>query len=91
VLALVAVGASVVGCIFVLWPRDQLSFVLSGRRLFDAMDGLALEEAHRRLAFWFDGYLTANEGPIAAMSRAYRAAAVATLLQIGLWAVELAV
>jgi hypothetical protein len=91
-LALCSLGASIVLCVFVLLPRSELVFSVSGTLMLEALGGAEVddEEIHRSLVYWLDGYWSSNETQIEHLGRYFFAASVSLALQLALWAWALA-
>lgn len=94
VAALAAFVTSIVFATWVLLPKDNLVFSLSGSRLYETEieeDVFTIGETHRRLAYWLDGFHDANDAKIRRLFSWYRAATGALLLEVAFWSVQLAV
>lgn len=93
VLALVAFGASVVLCIYVLLPKDDLIFALDAPRTYDALFEVRAEEdeVDRRLAYWLQSFREGNQSTVNRLTRAFEFAGFALLTEIAFLAVGLAV
>lgn len=87
-----AIGAFVVtlvSTVYLLLPNDRLVFAVDGAEFYVDLwdvrhDG---DEVHRRLAYWMTCYRRGNQPLIDRLNTAYRVAAVALLVQVGLWGV----
>lgn len=88
--ALIALAASLVACIAVLWPRDGLIFALSGPEVYEVLYAESLDEAYRRLAYWVQWFRDDNQVTIRLLSDAYRVGAAAAIGQVILWGAALA-
>jgi hypothetical protein len=84
---------SIAAATYVLLPKEELIFALRGSVLFEEefQTGLPLEETHRRLAYWLEGFHEANQVVIDRMFVLFRVAIVAVLLQVVLWLMEIAI
>jgi hypothetical protein len=91
-LALVALGASIVLCIYVLLPKSKFVFDIEPSRMYEALLEVAADESElrRRLVYWLDSFWQANQDLINSLGRYYVAATVALLLQLALWSWALA-
>jgi hypothetical protein len=91
-LALLAFGACVGLCLFVLIPTE-LTFAINGPEVYEALFEHANEpnEVHRQLACWLQSFHTANLAPIRRRRARFRDAALALGAQIVLLAVALTV
>jgi hypothetical protein len=92
VVALIAFGVSILACLWVLLPKDNLIFSLSGSVLYETEqeDAAGIVETHRRLAYWLEGYRTENNVTIRYLFWGYRAATFGVIIQVGAWAIRLA-
>ncbi|HEX6456031.1 MAG TPA: hypothetical protein VF009_05875 [Solirubrobacterales bacterium] len=91
VLALIAFGASIGSCIYVLLPKDDLVFALDGPRAYEALYEFRYDadELHRRLAYWLRIFGETNHQVLKRSSRAFELASVALMTEIGFWALEI--
>ena len=92
VFALFSFGGSVVLCIWVLLPKEGLIFALDGPVAFENLYDLADddEELHRRLTYWLQAFRAQNHTTVARLTRAFRWAGFALLVEITLLALGLA-
>jgi hypothetical protein len=91
VLALMALGASVFSCVYVLLPKRGLVFSINGGRLYEALVEVDDEaEVDRRLAYWLEDYWRVNHSTVETLNRFFFIAAVALVLQLGFWTWALA-
>jgi hypothetical protein len=83
----VSVGVS----IYVLLLKPDVVFSVSGSRLLEAedVDPRGLTEAKRRLVYWLEDFADGNHPTINRLFDLYRLAAVAVLVEVILWSVEL--
>jgi hypothetical protein len=90
-LALIAFGVSIVSCIYVLLPKDDLIFSLDGPAAYEALYDFRhnREELDRRLAYWLRSFREANHQVLERFNRAFEIAGFALLFEIGFWALEL--
>jgi hypothetical protein len=91
VLALTSFAASVFACVYVLLPKPELIFAIRGTTLFEEEYGADLNEAHRRLAYWFEDFVDGNQPTLDRLLGLYRVAAAAVLIEVILWSVEVAI
>jgi hypothetical protein len=93
VFALVAFGASVVLCIYVLLPKDGLIFVLDAPETYSALYEIRddEEELDRRLAYWLQSFREGNHLTVGRLTSAFELAGFALLAEIVFLAVGLAV
>jgi hypothetical protein len=71
--------------VFILVPRgDQFTFSLSGPGVYEALYEIRddLAEVHRRLAYDLLRFWETNDGHLKPLFRAYRAGALALVVQI---------
>lgn len=82
--ALTAFITATTASIYVLAPKRDLIFSLSGPDLYELLHPLHedLAEAHRRLCYALHAFWQGNDALIARLVAAYRAAATALVLQI---------
>jgi hypothetical protein len=87
-LALFSLAASIALSVFVLLPRSELVFSLSGALMLEALYGAQAddEELHRSLVYWLDAYWSGNEDQIEDLGRYFIAASALLALQLALWA-----
>lgn len=92
-LALTAFGSSVVLSIYVLLPKDDLSFALDGPAAYGALCEVREdeEEVDRRLATWLKAVREDNGRIVHRLTAALEVAGFALLAEIGFFAVGLAV
>ena len=95
VLTFLAVGMfviSVAAATYVLLPKPNLIFALRGSVLFEeeSQQRLPLDETHRRLAYWLEGFHAANQVAVDRLFTWFRVATLAVLLQVVLWVMEIA-
>lgn len=90
ILALTAYAGSGVLSVWILLPKQGFVFRLSGPELYEREYGLPLEEIHRRLAYWIEGYAVANQQIVRRLQLAFRIAAAALLAEAVLWGLHLA-
>jgi hypothetical protein len=93
VLALASFAISVVASVYVLLLKPRLIFSVRGTRLLEAdyRDADRTVEAHRRLSYWLEDFVDANQPTVNRLFDVYRVAAVAVLIEVILWSVEVAV
>lgn len=93
VLALLAFLISILASVYVLLPKPHLIFSLRGSVLFEeeADDPGGLDETHRKLAYWLDGYRDSNEPTVEKLFRTYGLATAAVVVEVILWMIELTV
>jgi hypothetical protein len=93
VLALIAFGASVVLCIYVLLPKDGLIFALDAPETYGALYEVRddEEEVDRRLAYWLQSFREENHPTVERLTSAFELAGFALLAEIGFLALGLAV
>jgi hypothetical protein len=86
-LALTAFVVSIAGCIYVLLPKSQLVFALSGTVLLEQTfsESGGVSEAHRRLAYWIQEFWNSNQTVLERLFTSYRLAAFALLAEVLLW------
>jgi hypothetical protein len=91
ILALIAFGVSIVSCIYVLLPKDDLILALDGPEAYEALYGFRhdKEELDRRLAYWLRSFREANHQVLERSNRAFEIAGFSLLFEIGFWALEL--
>jgi hypothetical protein len=91
VLALVAFGASIVLCIYVLLPKEGLIFALDARETYTALYEVRDDhgEVERRLAYWIQTFRVRNHATVVELNTAYKYAGVALLVEIALLALGL--
>jgi hypothetical protein len=95
ILTFLAVGMFVISvgaAMYVLLPKTNLIFSVRGSVLFEeeSQQGLPLDETHRRLAYWLEGFHETNQVTVDALFAWFRIATLAVLLQVVLWVMELA-
>ena len=85
----ISIGAAT----YVLLPKEDLIFALRGSVLFEGeyREGLPLDETHRRLAYWLEGFHAGNQAIVDRMFGFFRVATLAVLLQVVLWVTEIAI
>lgn len=95
VLAFVGLGAfvgSIVLCLYVLLPTAKIESLRQGGDLlganFDATDPVT--DAYGRLASTYDDLWTLNRPHVQRLGRVFRMASAAILLEVVLWALQLA-
>lgn len=93
VLALAAFGLAIALCIYVLLPKDSLTFGLDAHRAYAALYDIREDEGEidRRLADWLQLLREANHPTVVRLTKAFRIAGFALLAEIVLLAVGLAV
>lgn len=93
VLALVAFGASVALCIYVLLPKGGLTFTLDGPEAYGALYEVRYDdgEVDRKLAYWLASFRVANDPVLRRLTKAFEVAGFALLTEVGLLALGLAV
>lgn len=91
VLGLGAFAASILCAAFVLLPRRDLVFAISGSVLADSESGApgGMAETYRRLAFWLDGFAEENDVRLQPLIRAYKGATLALVAEVILWSIEI--
>ena len=92
--AILGIGSFVVSILsaaFVLLPKQDLVFSISGSVLVEAeqSDEGGIGETYRRLSFWIDGFAEANDIRLQAIIRAYKIATLALVFEVILWSIEL--
>ena len=93
VLALATFVASIAFATWVLLPKKDLVFSVSGSALFEdeiEADIFDIGETHRRLAYWLDGYHAENEPKVSGLFVFYRWATAALLAEVVFWSLQLA-
>ena len=93
VLALIAFGASVVLCIYVLLPKEGLIFAVDAPEAYGALYEVREDddEVDRRLAYWLQSFREANHPTVKRLTKAFELAGFALLTEIGFLAFGLAV
>ncbi len=93
VLALAAFGLAIALCIYVLLPKDGLTFGIDARRAYAALYEVRGDEnaIDQKLANWLQLLREANHPTVVRLTRAFKAAGIALLVEIVLLAVGLAV
>lgn len=88
-----AFGASVVLCIYVLLPKDGLTFALDGPEAYRALYEVRYDndEVDRSLAYWLSSFRAANDPIVGRLTKAFEVAGFSLLTEIGLLALGLAV
>lgn len=91
-LALVALVASILLCIYVLLPKSGFVFSVSGPAVYERLYAYADDdqEIRRRLTYWLEEYWRANEAKLEDLGRFYFAAAIALVAQLTFWSWALA-
>jgi hypothetical protein len=89
--AIAAFAVTLLGTLYVLLPKDGLIFALDGPELYvnlwEARDSEA--ELHRALAYWVSTFRSDNKSTLDRLYWSFKAATVALILQVLLWASEL--
>ncbi len=82
--ALVAFVISITASVFILLPKKNLVFAAVGSRLYEGLYALRddLPEVYRRLAYDMDRFWESNDKTIRWLTRAFRLAAGALVLEI---------
>jgi hypothetical protein len=91
-LALIALAVSVGASTYVLLPKEGFIFSLNGIRLYETLYEYRDDdtEMQRRLAYWLEGYWSANEAKIGKLGTWFFAAAMGLVLQLVFWTWALA-
>jgi len=91
-LALAAFAVSVIGSVSILILNPRLVFGVRGTRLLQEEDALgdSMSEVHRRLGYWLELFFDQNQPTVDRLFLVYRVAAVAILVEVILWTVEIA-
>ncbi len=91
-LALAGFLASTLSAAYVLFPRRSFIFALRGTTLFEEefADPGGVSETSRRLAYWVESYRDDNSEIIDRLFIAFRVSAVALMIEVILWTLEIA-
>jgi len=93
ILALIAFGASVILCIYVLLPKGGLIFALDAPATYNALYDAREDEQEidRRLAYWLQSFREENHPTVERLTSAFEIAGFALLAEIAFLAVALAI
>jgi hypothetical protein len=87
--ALVAFVLSVVAALWILAPKRDLTFAISGPGLYEALFRFKVwdntPEIHRRLAYWMQDAQAGNQKTITNLQRGYWVATAAVVAEVMLW------
>lgn len=85
ILALAAFSSSIILCIYVLLPKDNLVFALDGPNAYEALYEIRddQKEIDRRLAYWLESFREANHSVIRKLRAAFELAGFALFAEIG--------
>jgi hypothetical protein len=91
-LALISLAASIGLCVYILLPKKEFTFNLSGPQMYEQLFAMRddEEEVRRRLVYWLEEFWQANQPKIDERGRYYLAAAIALGLQLVFWSWVLA-
>lgn len=92
ILALAAFALSIGLSIYVLIPRKDMIFALSGPALYEALFPFRddMDEIHRRLSYELHWFWVENDERMTGLTRAFRWAALGLAAEIGLLLVSIA-
>jgi hypothetical protein len=94
-LALVGLGLAILSillAVYVLAPKSDLDFALSGPAVYEhfATEDAELAEVHRTLTYWNQDAWESNQGVIDGLVAAFRWACLALVLAVAIWSFQLA-
>jgi hypothetical protein len=83
-LALVAFVVSIAASVYILMPKENLFFSEAGAGLYEGLYAIRddIAEVYRRLAYQLDRFWDSNDGTIAKLTRTYKVAAGALVIEI---------
>jgi hypothetical protein len=89
--ALVAFVSFLLPCIYVLLPKRDFIFSISGTVLYENLYEFRREPAefYRRLTYWLQGFWEHNQQKIESVTRFFLWGAISLTAQIALWALAL--
>jgi hypothetical protein len=90
-LALVAFVVSILPSIYLLNPKKNLVFSISGPVVYESLLEVRNDDAeiHRRLAYWLEEYWQDNRNKIEKLTPWFAVASIALVIEIVLWVLAL--
>jgi hypothetical protein len=86
----IAGGFALTASVLVLLPKKNLAFSLAGPAVYEHLvrQEADVDEAHRILAYWLEGFWKDNLAEIVSLIRTFRLACFLLLLALALWALQ---
>jgi hypothetical protein len=84
--------ATIAISVYLLAPTPRLVFTIRGSEAFEyfVQEGADLDEAHRTLSYWIDGYHKENKQRIDLLVLLFSGACLAFVPEVVLWSISLA-